>query len=405
MSAKINIVFMGNFTYPRGMAGTRRIQNVITALQEYSHVTARVLLQRQSVQDNVLCGVHRGTPYETIMGDVVRWKTLLVLPVLYSRTVAALKKAFLPDQENLLYFYGPLFADSLPVVRYARRHGYKIVFDVVEDFGLSAGVAQSLHHLVSMRLKNRISGQIKHLSDGIIAISSHLIDKSRESTGGKVPVHCMPISVDMVRFPEAPTSTGEEVRLFYAGTFGRKDGVSVLLDAFDRLAERYGNLRLVLTGRGDTEAMAEFFERLKNSPHRERIDYQGFLEEDEYYALLNRADISCMTRVDLGFAHAGFPFKLGEFLATGKPVVASRVSDVDRYLVHQKSAMLVKAGSSEEVCEAVAFLVEHPKHAAEIGARGREVATTFFDHRRQGAALLAFLESLHGVHPERREAE
>lgn len=138
--------------------------------------------------------------------------------------------------------------------------------------------------------------------------------------------------------------------------------------------------------------MKEFSARMERSPHKDRIDFN--LDEKDYYSVLNDVDIPCMTRVDLPFAHAGFPFKLGEFLATGKPVIASRVSDVDRFLVHGHNAMLVRAGSSTEVCEAAEFLIDHPETAAAIGARGREAAKLYFDYKQQGKALRAFLENL-----------
>ena len=184
------------------------------------------------------------------------------------------------------------------------------------------------------------------------------------------------------------------VSLFYAGSFGKKDGLPVLLDAFDRLAGKYGNLRLVLTGRGDEEAMKEFFTRTKASPYKDRIEFRGYVEEKEYYSLLNDADIPCMTRVDVAFAHAGFPFKLGEFLATGAPVIASRVSDVEKFLVHKENAMLVGAGSSDEVCGAVEYLIGNREAAEEMGARGREAAKSFFDYRQQSKDLLTFLRDL-----------
>jgi len=140
--------------------------------------------------------------------------------------------------------------------------------------------------------------------------------------------------------------------------------------------------------------MREFFARRDASPHKDRIEYKGYLDEKDYYALLNSADIPCMTRVDLAYAHAGFPFKLGEYLATGKPVIASRVSDVDRFLVDKQNAMLVQAGSSAEVCEAAEFLIDNPESAVAIGARGREVARSFFDYKQQGAALRDFFENV-----------
>ncbi len=394
MTNKINLVFMGWFTYPRGMAGTKRIQNTINALKEYPNISTRVILQRQSSADNILSGVHKGIPYETVMGDLLRARMFVALPILYYKTCAALKRALRPDHKNMIYFYGPLFFDSVVPLSYAQRIGYKIVFDVVEDFGLTKEVSRSFYRYMVGNVSNRLSSRIKDLSAGIIVISSYLEEKCMMLTQGKVPLHYMPISVDMDCFPEKPIRMKSIISFFYSGSFGKKDGLPVLLDAFDRLAGKYENIHLVLTGRGDREAMKEFFARMEMSRYKDRIELKGYLNEDDYYSLLNDADIPCVTRVDVAFAHAGFPFKLGEFLATGKPVIASRVSDVNKFLVHGYNAMLVQAGSSAEICEAAEFIIDDPESAAAIGARGREVAKSYFDYKQLGKSLLAFLESL-----------
>jgi len=394
MTEKINLVLMGTFSYPKGMAGTRRIQHAIDALKPYPGVTAQVILQRQSGELNARSGVHAGTPYQTVMVDLLRLRMLAALPVLWRRTNAALRRAFRPDQKNVIYFYGPLFLDSVAPLGYARRLGYRIVFDVIEDYGLAPQVSRSCYHYARGLLASWLSSRMGALAAGVIVISSHLAKRCAPLARGGVPVHYLPISVDLDCFPGKPTQSGAGVTLFYAGSFGKKDGLPVLLDAFDELAARHGTVRLVLTGQGDGESMREFFTRRERSPHRDRIDYRGYLEEQDYYTLLNSVDIPCMTRVDLGFAHAGFPFKLGEFLATGKPVIASRVSDVERFLVSGHNAMLVRAGSSAELCEAAEFLINNRELAAAMGERGRAVAREFFDYREQGEALFSFLVHL-----------
>jgi glycosyltransferase involved in cell wall biosynthesis len=395
MTKRINIVFMGGFTYPRGMAGTKRIQHAINSLKKYPDVATRVILQRQATEDNILSGVHEGTCHETVMGDLFRTKMVVALPILYYRTIAALKKAFQPNYKNIIYFYGPMFFDSVVPLSYAQRLGYKIVFDIVEDYDLAQGLSRSFRHYVKSNITIRLLSRIKDLSAGIIVISSHLEKKFRSFFQGNVPIHYMPISVDMNRFPEEPRRMNSFVSLFYAGSFGeKKDGTSVLLDAFDKLSSKYRNIHLVLTGRGDKETMKNFFTRMNISPNKDRIAFKGYLDDNEYYSLLNNADIPCMTRVDLAYAHAGFPFKMGEFLATGKPVIASRVSDIERYLVNGHNAMLVQPGSSKEICEAAEFLIDNPEYANAIGVQGREVAKLFFDYNKQGKALLTFLEKI-----------
>ena len=385
---------MGGFTYPHGMAGTKRIQNSINALKEFPDIEIQVILQRQSSGDNILAGVHEGTPYKTVVGDFFGARMFAALPIVYYKTCSVLKKAFQPDQKNVIYFYGPLFFDSIVPLSYAHRLGYKIVFDVVEDFSLARDISRSFYRYMMSNLASRLSFRIKNLASGIIVISSYLEKKYRTLIQGKTPVHYMPISVDLNRYVKKQVKPGSTISLFYAGSFGKKDGLPILLDAFDSLAGMYKNVRLILTGRGDKDAMREFSTRMDASPYKDRIEFKGYLDDKEYYSLLNDIDISCMTRADFAFAHAGFPFKLGEYLATGKPVIASRVSDVDKFLTHRQNAMLVQPGSSEEICRAAEYLIDNPETAAAIGLRGREVARSCFDYKQQGKALLAFLENI-----------
>ena len=144
---------MGGFTYPNGMAGTKRVQNAINSLKLHPDIATRVILQRQSTEYNILSGVHEGTPYETVMGDIFRARMFLALPLLYYRTIAALKRAFLPGHKNVIYFYGPLFLESVVPLRYAQKLGYKIVFDIIEDFGLTKEVSHSFYQY--MRVTSR----------------------------------------------------------------------------------------------------------------------------------------------------------------------------------------------------------------------------------------------------------
>lgn len=395
MTQKTSLIFMGDFTYPGGMASTRRIQNLINALKESADIESIVIVQRQPRQGAARSGVFEGTHYAILMEDVFKIRMILSLPILYYKTITALRRAWKPGKRNVLYFYGPIFIDSIVPLYYARRLGYKIVFDVVEDFGLAKDVSRSFYQYIRSSLADRISSQIRRLASGIIVISSYLEQQARSLAKGKIPMHYMPISVDMGFFPESGDGDKSIKTFFYAGSFGKKDGVPVLIDAFDALAGTHDDIRLVLTGRGDDMAMTEFFSRVERSPYKDRIEYKGYLSDMDYYSLLNDIDIPCMTRVDLAFAQAGFPFKLGEYLATGKPVIASRVSDVERFLENGDNAMLVEAGSSEEICRAAEILLSDPELARTIGERGRKVACSFFDNIRQGRNFLAFLEQVY----------
>ena len=74
---------MGSFTYPYGMAGTKRIQHAIDALSRVPDVFVRVVLLRQLSCENGYSGLHDGISYHTIMGGLTRYRLMVLFPVLY----------------------------------------------------------------------------------------------------------------------------------------------------------------------------------------------------------------------------------------------------------------------------------------------------------------------------------
>jgi len=390
----INIIFLGGFEYPHGMAGTKRIQHTINGLKNYTSISIHVVIMRQSSRDNPLAGVYEGISFETVMGNLFRMKMVLMAPLLFAKARRVVKRIFMPGQQNILYVYGPPSFDNLPTIHYARSLGYKIVFDIVEDDDLVQEGLNTFWNRMNNLYVRRATNRIAKITDGIVVVSSHLEKKFRVLTSGSVPIYRMPISVDVDLFPEVPQRFGNPMSMFYCGSFGMKDGVPVLVDAFNRLAAKYENIRLILTGVGSDKYMRFMNKYIEDSPAKERILYKGYLDEATYFATLRDADILCMPRIDMEYAHAGFPFKLGEYLATGKPVIASAVSDIPMLLKDREDAILVAPGSSAAIVEAAEYIINNPVVALAIGAKGRARAKCLFDYRVHSEPLYRFL---HGI--------
>ena len=394
MTQPINLVLLGGFLYPKGMAPTHHMQDILDGLKDVPDVATRVVVLRQSSRENVLSGTYRGIPYETVMGDLLRAKALLLAPVLRRKARQVVDGALRPGRKNVLWVYGPPTLDNVPIIRHARQRGFKVVFYITEDDDAARCVARSPWHRLANAYIRHASARIGSLADGIMVISSHLEAKFCALTRAALPLHIMPITVNLDRWPDPSCCFGDTITLFYAGSFGFKDGIPVLMDAFDRLAARHGNLRLVLTGKGSPEDMHATLTRIESSAYKKRITYKGYLEAHAYQAALNAAHILCMTRIDHPYAQAGVPFKLGEYLATGKPVVASKVSDVPMWLRHEESAMLVKPGSASDIVRSVDYLLQNPAKAVAMGRCGREVARRSFCHKMQAKALHDFIQSI-----------
>ena len=397
VNKQLNIIFMGHLSYPEGHASTKRVQNTIDALRQTGYVTASLLILRQGrvcPGQLPLSGIHKGIPYATIGQDITPGISVLWKAVRYYRDgIRYLKASFSSQESNILYVYGYPSLDNMRFVRYGRKLGYRIVFDIVEDIFYQSSASDFFARL-KHRSAQRYVRRLETFADGILAISTHLVQRLKEISHGRVEVMHYPINIAIPADDMPEPLTQSSVRIFYGGTFTQKDDVENLIKAFDGVAKRHDCLELILTGRGSPERMERIKRQAEESKHADKIQLKGYLQEQEYQKVLKKCDILCMVRTDSAFANTGFPFKLGGYLATGKPVIASNVGDVSFYLKDKESAVLVKPGSVDSIIEALEYLVSHPQQAKEMGQRGKAVAQTHFEMYGLAKKILPFLENI-----------
>lgn len=368
----LKVVVMGNFLYPKGMAATQRLQLFIESLVD-DKIPVEVILLRQgsaNKADIQRRGVHKGVPYQTIGKDIGLSLSLLwTFPAFFIQGMKALKQAR-NIETSVLYLYDGFNVENIFFVLWAKILGYKIVVDIVENYEV---LDEELHLLG--RWKNNSILWLDRIQprwvDGFVVISGELEKKYEKMGLGNTPMSLIPISA----YPnkQVHAMRNSPIRIIYAGSYAVKDGVGLLIDAFLELIKTQPDCRLFLMGKGRNRV--EFEKKYEGHSH---IEFVGYLDHDEFYQTLREADILCVPRTNSAFANTGFPFKLGEYLATGKPVVVSDTGDVGEYLQDRVHAMVVPPSDSKAIQKALTFLVENPEEAEKIGMAGATVCEANF---------------------------
>lgn len=271
--------------------------------------------------------------------------------------------------------------------------GYKIVFDIIEDnrFEAHVGFMNKLRIKTSLVLF-KLS---RYFTKAYVAISDHLYERAQLNSKGKIPVHLIPITVNLKYFKlNGHAVNKNDLKIFYGGSFAPKDGLGYLLDAFEEVSKKDSNIKLILTGLGNPADVDKIKAKIAASAAKERILFKGFLSTEEYYSTLNSCDIFCMTRVNSKFANAGFPFKLGEFLASGKGVIATRVGDVPKYLHNEENSLLINPDSVTDILQALLVFINNPEKINILGAAARRTAETNFDSDKVSMELLSIFNSI-----------
>ena len=177
--------------------------------------------------------------------------------------------------------------------------------------------------------------------------------------------------------------------------------VEFLVEVLGGVRARHPTCRLVLLGnfgaglKADLEAMAA---RVAGSASA--IVVHGFVPKAQLAAPIAGA-AALVAPLPTGVRwECCFPTKLGEYLASGRPVVSSRVGEVGAYLSDGETAMIAEPGDLEGWRDRIVRLLDDSALASRIGAAGRELARREFDYRVHSQRLYEFLDGLAG--PSRR---
>lgn len=235
------------------------------------------------------------------------------------------------------------------------------------------------------------------LFDGFIVISDYLFDYITPRLKRDAAVLKVPILVDVDEFSPAPqTDIKGGSMIVYCGTLNEaKDGVLTLMRAFALIHGDFPDLQLVLIGDAlKISQIPAYLGHAKALGIIDQVVFTGVLKRSALPDRLAKATVLALARPSSKQAEAGFPTKLGEYLATGNPVVVTATGEIAAYLADGVSAYLVPPDSAEAFAERLRFVLTHPEAARSVGRAGREVAVRSFDNRTNGGRIIEFVHQL-----------
>ncbi|HEX7345887.1 MAG TPA: glycosyltransferase family 4 protein [Candidatus Limnocylindrales bacterium] len=222
----------------------------------------------------------------------------------------------------------------------------------------------------------------------VVTISSDNRSVIETSAGaaadGKVEViHC---GVDPAAFAPSVRDPRGPLRIVAVGTLHEVKGQIHLIEACRRLAERGVAVTCRFIGDGpDRDALQA---RIDAYGLTDTVTLAGRMTTDAVAAELAAADVLVAPSVPTsGGKREGIPVVLMEAMATGLPVVASRLSGIPELVTDGVSGLLVPPGDDAALADALASLAADPERRTRLGAAGRETVLRDFDVDRNAAAL------------------
>ncbi|MGE0635305.1 MAG: glycosyltransferase [Bacteroidia bacterium] len=376
----MNIVFVSSQPYPYGMAGSKRIRLFAEFLAKNNEVKVFVIGRNNDRNTNE--GIENGVKYSFCKINKIQSFTNVIM------VKKLLISAKLNGSKNVIFLYDGIGLTNYLYAVVGKRLGFKVIVDIVENYSLhqeNTGFNLSVLHKINLLFEK----YIHKFSDGVVVISTRLKEKMKKLGVTEERMALIPVSAENIIFniDNKGINNSSDFTFIYAGSFGNKDGVGLLINAFKKLVRKRQGIKLLLAGK-----INDFF--LQTILDEPDITYVGMVPDQDYYQFLNSADVLLMTRVNSGYANAGFPFKLGEYLATGKPVIATRVSDIEVYLKDKEDIFLAEPSNEASLLEILEYVIDSKSEISKVGLNGKLKCQLFFNPVINGDKLEKFIAKL-----------
>jgi glycosyltransferase involved in cell wall biosynthesis len=397
-NTKLNLVFVSSDQYPDGGAAVNRHMAYTKGLVEDGHDVTFVLLSKQIARDNDYSegGIKylTASPLKPIRNRNKLKKIILLIRELRDRNNLILK-IHRKRKIDAIILLDTLVWILIPIIRLAKKNGIKIIHERTEYPFVVGGKAL----IMRVNLKIYLKYVLKKFN-GIYVISQALKNYFNNILNNEMPIEIINMIVDPARFKVvAPAVNHNYQYIAYCGSLNdNKDGVDILIRAFgDALisGKIKNDIRLMLIGDIQEESFQKKLDTILEEKNcRNNIIFTGKVERSKVPELLIGAAALALARPESKQAEGGFPTKLGEYLATGKPVIITSTGEIGLFLKDSYNAFIARPGDVNSFSEKINEVFSDYPKALEIGKRGEMLIYNEFNYYKQALRLARFIESV-----------
>jgi glycosyltransferase involved in cell wall biosynthesis len=392
----IDLVIVTNEPFPYGAAATNRILTYSSELSKNKRVKVLIVKPTElpsNIINNQVLGVFANIEFKYVnnttiwpqkSSKVVKGYRLLkglVLTILNLRSIrpkSIVMAGVSSSSHSLLLRFLIIFFSKIYKIRiYQEMSEYP---PIQKKKGIS-----KFYKNVHLKLYCQLDGMI---------IMTRELSKYFNDLGQPYIFH-LPMTVDFKRFDVSLNEAKKSQRFIFKYCGGgnyQRDGLLNMIEAFISLSEKIINVEFHIIGPivKNSNYYETVMKLIRDKKKQNIIKILGAKKRDEIPFLLAGAHCLIMTPPKK-FDSGGFPTKLGEYLASGIPVICTRVSEIPLYL-DKTSAILVEPKNHNELVCSMKALVNNYKLYKEIGDNGKKVAKKYFSVESHTENLIKFLK-------------
>lgn len=195
--------------------------------------------------------------------------------------------------------------------------------------------------------------QVIRNTHGLIVLSQEWLQLSKLIPGSQI--YYLPNSVNLSTYQSALNarlsrqSTGQPLKILYLGYLGSAKGSFVILEAVSKIQSENARMNFHLVGSELTPGELELLREKITDNHLEQVvKLLPPVSGDEKIALFQNADIFIYPSF-----HEGVPMAVLEAMASGLPIIATRVGGLPDVVKDGENGLLIDAGQPQQLADAL----------------------------------------------------
>lgn len=383
------------------MAGTNRIKCYARAIKD-GGIDCEVVVfgltekEGRKIKNTESRGVYEGVPFLYAGGATTGPISSIAFKIKQFQSQIQGEKYIRQNVKKgdvMFFYWGGDYRHMLRIMKIAKAIGAHCIQDLCE-------LPYFQEDLDIKHIRNRFRFTEKYFAtmNGVISISDALVDYAMANTLSSCKHIKIPIMVEYDKYVMG-RSLGDikEPFIFHAGTLiQRKDGILGMIEAFGKAKQQLQkSIKYILTGTIENSSHPKEIRKIiAKYQLQDSIEFVGLLNRDQVKDYLSRASLVISNRPKTKQDYYGFSTKVGEYLASGVPLIITRWGEAAKWLVDGESAYIVEPENTIELANTIVRVFNNPDEARRIGQNGQALCHKSFDYLNWSKPLVDFINTI-----------
>jgi len=310
------------------------------------------------------------------------------------------------ETEPFDFIYERLSLWNFSGVEASKTLGIPHVLEVNAPLSVEQETYRSLH---LKSLAQSIEAVLFRKADLLIAVSEALKDYITRGGTSTDKIQVLPNAVESDRFARGIHTDSRTIKRRYnipedklvvgfIGSLKRWHGIEILMETMKLLWSVSPDFHLLVVGHGPLRDWIE--KTTSEGGFSQGVTITGEVHHDMIPSYIQCMDVTVAPYLDIEEFYFS-PLKIFEYMAAGKPVVASRLGQIQELVKDGESGLLCIPGDSEDLANKIIFLRDNPGFGQKIGDNAVKAARKHGDWKNNANSIIGFVENIWLNNPQK----